>query len=100
MTAIATTPSADGLTLEDTTVTEEFTIGCLSVPNAEGDTRLMWDSRNQDEVEAAENMFDDLKTKGYAIYKAEGKKGHKGEVIKSFDSTAERLIAVKPLVGG
>jgi hypothetical protein len=101
MTAIATTPSSEGLTLDDTTTTDEFTIGALCVPDMDGDTRLMWDSRNADEVDAARRHFDSLRSKGYAVYNATKKRGNaKGEVITTFDPSAERLVAVKPLVGG
>lgn len=100
MTAITTTPSSANLTLDDTIATDEYTIGALCVPNAGGDTRLMWDSRNVDEVDAARTHFNSLRSKGYAVYKAKKSGAAKGEVITAFDATAERLVAVKPLVGG
>lgn len=96
----ATLPSAKHLTLADTIVTPEYTVGCLSEPNKHGDTRVMWDSRNAEEVDAARAQFDSLRGKGYLAYKAEGKDGNRGEVIREFDPTAERIILVKPPVGG
>lgn len=65
-----------------------------------GDTRLIWDSANADEVAAARRMFDDLRAKHYTAYKAEGKDGRKGEVINKFDPDAERIIMVPRQVGG
>ena len=97
MTAIISKPE---LGLEDTIVTDTYTIGALCVPNFEGDTRLMWDSRVDEEVVAAEEMFDSLREKGFAVYKAKKNGASKGEVITEFDPTAERLVAIKQLVGG
>lgn len=94
------TPTAQGLGLDDTVVTEEYTIGALCTLNGHGDTRVMWDSRNPDEVEAAKAQFDSLIAKGYLAYKAEGKEGRKGEQLKKFDKRAERVILVRPPVGG
>ena len=65
-----------------------------------GDTRLMWDADNADEVEAARKMFNDLRAKHYTAYRAEGKKGDKGEIINTFDPSAERIIMVPRMVGG
>lgn len=93
--------TAEGLTIDDTVVEEDYTIGCLSIPDRRGDMRIMWDSRNEDEVKVAKKMFDDARKKGMAVYKAEGKDGHRGsEVLTEFDPKAERLVAMKPMAGG
>jgi hypothetical protein len=65
-----------------------------------GDTRVMWDRANPDEVAAAKIQFDTLTKKGFIAYRAEGKEGVKGEVIRKFDPEAERIILVRQLVGG
>lgn len=65
-----------------------------------GDLRVMWDHANPDEVNAAREQFDDLRGKGYLAYQAEGKAGDKGALIREFDAEAERIILVKPSVGG
>ena len=65
-----------------------------------GDQKVMWDSSVPDEVDAARATFDSLKKKGYLAYRAEGKKGEKGEQIRTFDPDAERIILVKPHQGG
>lgn len=74
--------------------------GILHTLDKTGDTRVMWDKDNADEVAAAKKTFDDLKKKGYMAYKAEGKDGRKGEQIREFDKDAERIILVRQLVGG
>lgn len=65
-----------------------------------GDSRIMWDSGNRDEVTAARRQFDDLTKKGYLAYRADGKDGTQGEQIRRFDPEAERIILVKQNVGG
>ncbi len=52
--------------------------GTMHTLDRTGDQRVMWDKDS----------------------KAEGKKGDKGEQIRTFDPDAERIILVKPLVGG
>jgi hypothetical protein len=74
--------------------------GLMSTLDKTGDTRVMWDRGNEEEVAAARRQFDDLTSRGYLAYKAEGKDGHQGEVIRKFDPKAERIILVKQLVGG
>lgn len=73
--------------------------GELAVLDKTGDTKLIWDRHNADEVNAAERTFDDLKAKGFTAYSVR-KDGEKSEVISSFDSTAERIIMVPRMVGG
>lgn len=100
MTTIEQEPTAQGLDLDDIVTTDEYTVGCLSTLDRTGDTRVMWDSRNKAEVKAAKDQFETLLASGYMAYKAEGKEGLKGEQIREFDKKAERIILVKPPVGG
>jgi hypothetical protein len=74
--------------------------GTLHVMDSTGDTRLMWDKGNEDEVSAARRTFRDLKAKGYLAYSVRGKKGEKGTVLREFDPDAERIIMSPQLVGG
>ena len=74
-------------------------MGELSVLDRTGDTKIIWDSAQEAEVDAARATFDDLKKKGYLAYSV-NKKGDKGEVMKKFDPDAERIIMAPPLVGG
>jgi hypothetical protein len=84
--------------VEDIAVPEGH--GLLTTLDATGDTRHMWDKSNEDEVAGARALFEDMTGRGYLAYRAEGKRGTKGTVIREFDPDAERIILVKPLVGG
>lgn len=74
--------------------------GLMHELDKSGDTRVMWDRNNADEVAAARTQFNALVKKGFTAYRAEGKEGLRGEVIREFDPDAERIILVKQLVGG
>jgi hypothetical protein len=74
-------------------------MGELAVLDRSGDTKLIWSAENDEEVEAAKKMFNDLKAKGYAAYSV-NKKGDKGDVIKKFDPEVERIIMAPAMVGG
>lgn len=74
-------------------------MGELSVMNETGDTKTIWDSDNQDEVDAARVTFDSLRKKGYMIYTVK-KDGEQGEQMRKFDPLAEKMIAVPPIVAG
>jgi hypothetical protein len=65
-----------------------------------GDVPIMWNKDSDDEVEIARKAFDDAKRAGFIAYKAEGKDGHRGEVMRKFDPGAERIILVRQHQGG
>jgi len=71
----------------------------MAVMDGTGDTKLIWEEENRDEVEAAREMFDSLKKKGYLAY-AVNKKGDKGDVLDRFDPSAEKIIMSPQLKGG
>lgn len=71
----------------------------LCVLDQTGDTKLMWNSDNKDEVDAAKEMFDKLKKKGYLAFSVKAN-GDKGEAITKFDADAEKIIMAPPAVGG
>lgn len=73
--------------------------GELCILDETGDTKIIWDAKNVDEVAAAKVQFDTLRRKGFLAYKV-NKKGEAGEMITEFDATAERIILSPPLVGG
>lgn len=73
--------------------------GLLSIADPTGDTRLMWDPRNKDEVSAAKAAFDKAKEKGMLAYLV-GDDGEAGEVIHSFPKKAGKIIMTRQLVGG
>ena len=74
-------------------------MGELRIMGPEGDTKVIWDSENDDEVEAAEAQFDTLIDKGFLAYKVK-KDGDKGSKIKKFDSEAGKIIMSPPMQGG
>jgi hypothetical protein len=75
--------------------------GLMSMMKAEyGDLRVMWDHTIQAEVDAARKQFDEMRAEGFSAYRAEGKRGDRGEVLRAFDPKAERIIFFKPNVGG
>lgn len=71
----------------------------LIVLDRTGDTKVEWDNEKAPEVENARRTFNELRGKGYAAYRMK-KDGSKGEVIRDFDTHAERLILAPPMVGG
>lgn len=65
-----------------------------------GDTKLIWDADNKDEVEAAAETFRRLvEKKKYAAFSVD-KKGEQGKKITAFDPDLEKIILVPPLAGG
>jgi len=80
--------------------TETQTKSEMSVMGKEGDTKLIWDRRNADEVDNARRSFDDLRKKGYLAFRVTGKDGEKGEQMTAFDPEAERMIMVPQMKGG
>jgi hypothetical protein len=71
----------------------------MAVMDETGDTKLIWDEDNEDEVSAARTMFNSLKKKGYAGYSVD-KKGDKGTLLTEFDPSAEKIIMAPQMKGG
>ena len=67
--------------------------------NSTGDTKVMWDPKNPDEVAAAKVQFDTLRAKGFIAYTV-NKKGGTGDILRQFDPDAEKIILSPPIVGG
>jgi hypothetical protein len=74
-------------------------LGTMRVIDATGDTKLIWESDNEAEVENARRTFNDLKKKKYNAYSVK-KDGEKGSVITEFDPNAEKIIMAPPMAGG
>jgi hypothetical protein len=74
-------------------------VSTLSVLDHTGDTRIEWDADNHHEVAAAREMFAKMKEKGYLAYRLDAS-GRQGEVIRSFDPDAERIVMSPQPVGG
>lgn len=74
--------------------------GTMAVLDQTGDSKIIWNSENEDEVAAARNQFNELvSTKKFAAYRV-NRAGNKGEQIRKFDQEAEAIIMVPPMVGG
>jgi len=74
-------------------------MGELAIIDGTGDTKVLWDKNNEDEVEAAEEQFDTLIEKGFTAYSVK-KDGEKGKKITKFDSDAGKIIMVPKIIGG
>jgi hypothetical protein len=69
--------------------------GEMRIIDETGDTRLIWDPDNEDEVSNAKRTFKDLTAKGYAAF-AVDRKGEAGKRVDSFDAEAGKLILMIP----
>ena len=65
-----------------------------------GDSKIMWDVENGDEVNAAKLQFDSLVKKNFKAYRSDKKGKQKGDTLKKFDPNAGRLIMVPSIGGG
>lgn len=74
-------------------------MGELAILDNTGDSKIMWDVRNKDEIDAAEAQFDSLIKKGFTAYSVK-KDGEKNKKITSFDPDAGKIILVPPIIGG
>lgn len=74
-------------------------IGEMRVVDGTGDTKIIWDADNKDEVAAAKETFDRLTKKGHKAYMVK-KDGEQGKIITEFDPAAEKIILAPRMVGG
>lgn len=74
-------------------------MGVMRAMGPEGDQKVIWDSDNKDEVDAARETFDRLTAKRYKAF-AVKKGGAAGEQITKFDPNMEKIILVPPISGG
>lgn len=72
----------------------------MRMMGAAGDTKLIWNPDDKDEVKNAKRTFKDLvEKKGFLAFKV-AEKGAKGEQITEFDEKAEKIIIAPPMAGG
>jgi hypothetical protein len=64
-----------------------------------GDTKIIFDPENKDEVEVAEEQFNALLGKSFKAFKVK-KDGSKGVEVKSFKASAAKYILIPPIGGG
>lgn len=74
-------------------------MGELAILDNTGDSKIMWDIKNMDEVSAAKDQFDALKGKNFTAYSV-NKDGEKNHRIEHFDPNAGKIIMVPPIIGG
>lgn len=72
----------------------------MEILDPTGDTKVMWDRNNEDEVAIAKAAFDAALEKGSSVFAVKGKSGKQGNRLKEFDPTIERMIVVPQMVGG
>ncbi len=73
--------------------------GEIAVMGVDGDTKVIWDSDNEDEVKNAKRTFKELIKKGFLAFTV-GKKGKQDEQIDEFDKELEKIILVPAMEGG
>lgn len=71
----------------------------LTVMDRTGDTKIIWDVGNEEEVAVARDAFTKLKKKGFLAYSVK-KGGEKGSILTEFDPAAEKIIMSPPMAGG
>lgn len=71
----------------------------MRILDATGDTKIIWDKNNRDEVDNARDTYKKMKDKGYMAYSVK-EDGEKKKVVHEFDPEAEKLILTPPLRGG
>lgn len=71
----------------------------LNVLDTTGHSRTIWDPNVPAEVEAAKATFDGLRAKGYIAYQVK-KDSEAGEIMRTFDPEAGKMILSPPLRGG
>jgi hypothetical protein len=72
----------------------------IEIMDPSGDTKLRWDRNNRHEVENARRTFNDLRSKGFVAYSVPASKRDQGEVLNTFDETAERIVMAPAMQGG
>lgn len=75
-------------------------MGELVLMGIAGDTKVMWNADNADEVKAAKKTWDDLVGKKRFLGFKVKKSGEPGEQIREFDPSAGKLIIAPPMAGG
>lgn len=74
-------------------------MGELIILDSTGDSKIIWNPKNETEVDGAEMQFNHLIDEGYTAYSVK-KDGKKNKKITEFDPDAGKLILVPPVAGG
>lgn len=70
----------------------------MRIQDKTGDTEMTWNPSDAASVKAVADVFDNLLSEGHMGYITDNNGG--GEVIRTFDPTAEEIVVTVPLVGG
>lgn len=84
---------------EATEVLVEAAKSTLQILDTSGHTEVQWDPDDKKEVKAAKETFDQAIKDGYTAFSLEPD-GKKGELIRTFDPTAGRIVMQPRMVGG
>jgi hypothetical protein len=66
----------------------------------DGDTKVMWNKGNSDEIEAARATYDSLIAKGFSAFSMDADGARAGTRLREFDPSAERIVMVPRMAGG
>lgn len=72
----------------------------MAVMGTAGDTKIIWNKDNPDEVENARRTFNDLLSKNYLAFKVRDSDSKEGEQIREFDPNIGRMILSPQMRGG
>jgi hypothetical protein len=75
-------------------------MNALHITDETGDTRIMWDPANADEVATAKAAFDKAKKRGMLAYAVTPGGEASGEVIREFDAKRGKIIMIRQTQGG
>lgn len=75
-------------------------MGEMRILKPQGDLKVMWDAKKENEVKAARDQFERLTRDGkYKAYSVK-KEGEKDQQINKFDPDAEKIILAPAIMGG
>jgi hypothetical protein len=69
-------------------------------PGGGGDQRQTWNPDNETETKLAKKAFDNAKKEGFIAYTVDPDTGRAGEVMRTFDPQAGKVIMRPPVRGG
>ena len=75
-------------------------MGEMAIMDKTGDSKLIWDPAIPEEVEAARNTFEKLKSKKSYMAYSVNDDGEKGDVLHSFDPSIAKMIMAPAMVAG
>lgn len=74
--------------------------GLMTILDRSGDTAVLWDRADPEQVEETRRRFDEIIGQGYLAEKTNTGYAQDGEQIREFDPQAQRIVMRPPLVGG